>query len=38
MICLDMYCMDEYKAEKARILFKGEKPNRHNIIQFIASF
>ena len=37
MIYLDMYGMDEYQAEKARILFKGEKPNRHNIIQFIAA-
>lgn len=37
MICLDMYGMDEYQAEKAKILFKGEKPNRHNIVQFIAA-
>ena len=37
MIYLEMYGIDEYQAEKARILFKGEKPNRHNIIQFIAS-
>lgn len=37
MIYLGMYGMDEYQAEKARILFKGEKPNRHNIIQFIAA-
>ncbi len=37
MIYLDIYGMDEYQAEKARILFKGEKPNRHNIIQFIAA-
>ena len=37
MICLDMYGMDEYQSEKARILYKGEKPNRHNIVQFIAA-
>ena len=37
MIYLDMYGIDEYQAEKAKILFKGEKPNRHNIIQFIAA-
>lgn len=37
MICLDMYGMDEYQAEKAKILSKGEKPNRHNIVQFIAA-
>lgn len=37
MISLDMYGMDEYQSEKAKILFKGEKPNRHNIIQFIAA-
>lgn len=37
MTYLDMYCIDEYQAEKAKILFKGEKPNRHNIIQFIAA-
>ena len=37
MIYLEMYGIDEYQAEKARILFKGEKPNRHNIIQFIAA-
>lgn len=37
MIYLDMYGMDEYQAEKAKILFKGEKPNRHNIVQFIAA-
>ena len=29
--------IDEYQAEKAKILFKGEKPNRHNIVQFIAA-
>ena len=32
MICLDMYGMDEYQAEKAKILSKGEKPNRHKIV------
>nr|DAE13341.1 MAG TPA: hypothetical protein [Siphoviridae sp. ctLqe90] len=37
MIYLDMYGMDEYQAEKAKILSKGEKPNRHNIVQFIAA-
>ena len=37
MICLDMYGMDEYQTEKAKILSKWEKPNRHNIIQFIAA-
>lgn len=37
MTYLDMYGIDEYQAEKARILFKGEKPNRHNIVQFIAA-
>ena len=37
MIYLDMYGIDEYQAEKAKILSKGEKPNRHNIIQFIAA-
>lgn len=37
MTYLDMYGIDEYQAEKAKILFKGEKPNRHNIIQFIAA-
>lgn len=37
MICLDMYGMDEYQVEKTKILSKGEKPNRHNIIQFIAA-
>lgn len=37
MICLDMYGIDEYQAEKAKILSKGEKPNRHNIVQFIAA-
>lgn len=37
MIYLDMYGIDEYQAEKAKILFKGEKPNRHNIVQFIAA-
>lgn len=37
MIYLDMYDLDEYQSEKARILCKGEKPNRHNIIQFIAA-
>ena len=37
MICLDMYGMDEYQSEKARILYKGEKPNRHNIVQFIVA-
>jgi len=37
MICLDMYGMDEYQTEKAKILSKGEKPNRHNIVQFIAA-
>lgn len=34
MICLDMYGIDEYQAEKAKILSKGEKPNRHNLEQF----
>lgn len=37
MIYLDMYNMDEYQSEKARILSKDEKPNRHNIVQFIAA-
>lgn len=37
MICLDMYGMNEYQSEKARILYKGEKPNRHNIVQFIVA-
>lgn len=37
MIYLDMYGIDEYQAEKAKILSKGEKPNRHNIVQFIAA-
>lgn len=37
MTYLDMYGIDEYQAEKAKIFFKGEKPNRHNIIQFIAA-
>lgn len=37
MMYLDMYGIDEYQAEKTKILFKGEKPNRHNIIQFIAA-
>lgn len=37
MICLDMYGMDEYQTEKAKIFSKGEKPNRHNIVQFIAA-
>lgn len=37
MICLDMYGIDEYQAEKVKILSKGEKPNRHNIVQFIAA-
>lgn len=37
MICLDMYGMDEYQTEKAKILSKGEQPNRHNIVQFIAA-
>ena len=37
MIYLNMYGIDEYQAEKAKILFKGEKPNRHNIVQFIAA-
>lgn len=37
MICLDMYGIDEYQSEKAKILSKGEKPNRHNIVQFIAA-
>lgn len=37
MIYLDMYGIDEYQDEKAKILSKGEKPNRHNIVQFIAA-
>lgn len=37
MIYLDMYGLDEYQSEKARILYKGEKPNRHNIVQFIVA-
>ena len=37
MTYLDMYGIDEYQAEKAKILSKGEKPNRHNIVQFIAA-
>lgn len=37
MIYLDMYGMDEYQSEKVKILSKGEKPNRHNIVQFIAA-
>lgn len=37
MIYLDMYGLDEYQSEKARILYKDEKPNRHNIVQFIAA-
>lgn len=37
MIYLDIYGLDEYQSEKVRILCKGEKPNKHNIIKFIAA-
>ena len=34
MICLDMYGMDEYQSEKARILYKGEKiKKQHKTIE-----
>lgn len=37
MIYLDIYGLDEYQSEKVKILSKGEKPSRHNIVQFIAT-